>query len=1102
MIVYESDVQGFREDVLSNRIEERILARFEAANRHKVSASEVTSWKNSLAHMDRVLSTGSIPVDAGVAVEFFIPGSTKRMDFVITGLGEGKQKTAIIVELKQWTTAKLTDKDAIVETALGSGIRETSHPSYQAWSYASLLVDFNEAVRETPIEIRPCAYLHNCESADVIRHEFYREHLLRAPAFLRDDAARLRSFISEHIKFGDKKSGIFEILNGRIRPSKNLADRLASLLKGNPEFTLIDDQKVVFETALKLAKKAQIGAKQVLIVEGGPGTGKTVVAVNLLVRLIEGRLNAKYITKNAAPRAVYEAKLKGDFKKSALSNLFGGPDSMHSLEPNTFDTLIIDEAHRLRAKSGIFGNLGENQVAESIRAARLSIFFVDDAQRVTLKDVGGIEEIRRFASKEGAEVTITKLESQFRCNGSDGYLGWIDHTLGVYVTTPQVSAEAATVAVKVTVANQGAAPTQAQVKTQLLFADNRVAEFPAQTLELPAGGSAVAAAEVALAKPKLWDTTTPNRYTAVTTVEVGGKVVDRYETVFGIRSIAFTPDKGFILNGQHVQLKGVCNHHDLGALGSAWNTRAAQRQLETLKEMGFNALRTSHNMPAPELLDLCDAMGIVVMDESFDCWRRTKTGSDYATLFNDWHEQDLRAEYRRDRNHPSVVMWSIGNELPELIIPEEGPALAAHLTAIAHDEDPTRPTTVGSDKGASSSNGVQNAVDVLGMNYQDFHHKKIGYAQFRIVNPTVPLVGSETASCFSSRGEYFFQSREQVAAQNAAAAAEAAKKGKPAPAPRPFEAVSSYRSEGKSDFQMSSYDLYAPGWATIPDVEFAALEKNPHVAGEFVWTGFDYLGEPTPYSEDTTNLLNFHDAEAKAQMEKELKEMGKIKVPSRSSYMGAIDLAGFKKDRFFIYQAHWRPDLPMAHLLPHWTWPERVGQPVPVHLYTSGDEAELFLNGRSLGRKKKAEYEYRIRWDDVIYAPGVLKVVAYKNGKQWATDVVKTAGPATALTLSADRSTVTADGKDLSFVTVRLCDRAGTLVPRSNNLVSFIVSGPGEVVATDNGDATSHASFQSSQIKAYNGLALAIIRATGPGKITVTAKTEGMGDTKVVIKGL
>jgi len=717
-------------------------------------------------------------------------------------------------------------------------------------------------------------------------------------------------------------------------------------------------------------------------------------------------------------------------------------------------------------------------------------------------------DLTPYAKPGSDNVLSIRLDNPDNCSrwypGSGIYRNvWLVKTHAVHVgqwgtviATPQVSAEAATVAVKVAIANEGTTPTQALVKTRILFAGKLVTEMPTQTVELPASSSAVAAAEVTVAKPQLWDTTTPNRYTAVTAVEVGGKVVDRYETVFGIRSITFTADNGFLLNGKRVQLNGVCNHHDLGALGTAWNTRAAQRQLEILKEMGVNALRTSHNPPAPELLDLCDAMGILVMDESFDSWKIPKVKNGYSSLFGDWYEQDMRALLRRDRNHPSVVMWSIGNEVKELTDDEVGPAMAARLTAIAHEEDPSRPTTLGSNKPEASYNGIQKAVDVMGQNYQ-----RGGYDEFHIKNPAIPLVGSESSSAVSSRGEYFFQTPEQVAARNAATNKPSKRGGKKPTQNQPFEVISSVKTEGRADFQISSYDLYGPGWAILPDQDFAALEKNPHVAGQFVWTGFDYLGEPTPYNADESNLLNFTDSEGKAKMAKDMKELGKIVVPSRSSYFGIVDLAGFKKDRFYLYQAHWRPGLPMAHLLPHWTWPERVGQLVPVFLYTSGDEAELFLNGKSLGRKKKAQYEYRLRWDDVTYAPGELKAVAYKNGKPWATDVVKTAGPATALTLEADRSLIAADRKDLSFVTVTIRDKSGTLVPRSKNLVAFTVSGPGEIVATDNGDATSHASFQSPQIKAYNGLALAIIRATGPGKITVTAKSEGLKDATVLITG-
>lgn len=666
---------------------------------------------------------------------------------------------------------------------------------------------------------------------------------------------------------------------------------------------------------------------------------------------------------------------------------------------------------------------------------------------------------------------------------------------GTDITTPQVSAEAATVTAKVTIDNQGTIPIQALVKTHILFAGKPVTDLPAQTVELPAGGSAVAAAEVIVAKPQLWDTTTPNLYTAVTTVEVAGKVVDRYETVFGIRSIAFTADDGFHLNGKRVQLYGVCNHHDLGALGSAFNTRAAERQLEILQEMGVNALRTAHNPPAPELLDLCDAMGILVINEAYDSWKLPKVKNGYSELFDDWHEQDLRALIRRDRNHPSVVMWSLGNEVKELTDAVVGPAIGARLTAIAHEEDTTRPTSLGSNKPEASYNGIQKSVDVMGQNYQ-----RGDYAEFRIKNPTIPLVASETTSAVSSRGEYFFQTPEQVAAQNTASDRPEKRGGRNTTEPKPPAAISSVKTEGRADFQISSYDLYGPAWVITPDEEFAALEKNPHVAGQFVWTGFDYIGEPTPYNKDSTNLLNFTDPKERAQMAKEMEELSKISPPSRSSYFGIVDLAGFKKDRYYLYQAHWRPELPMVHVLPHWTWPERVGLGVPVFLYTTGDEAELFLNGKSLGRKKKAQYEYRLRWDDVIYEPGEIKAVAYKNGKEWATEVIKTAGPATALTLDADRANIAADRKDLSFVTVTIRDQAGTMVPRSKNLVSFTLSGPGEIVATDNGDATSHASFQSPNIKAYNGLALAIVRATGPGKIKLTAKAVGLKEATAVIE--
>jgi beta-galactosidase len=383
------------------------------------------------------------------------------------------------------------------------------------------------------------------------------------------------------------------------------------------------------------------------------------------------------------------------------------------------------------------------------------------------------------------------------------------------------------------------------------------------------------------------------------------------------------------------------------------------------------------------------------------------------------------------------------------------------------DEDPTRPVTAGCNHDVAGFNGFQHTVDVFGYNY-----KPHLYPKFRATNDTIPLFGSETASTVSSRGEYFFP-------------------------------VSEDKAQGLADFQVSSYDLYAPRWATTPDHEFRFQDELPYVAGESVWTGFDYLGEPTPYNADLSNLNNYSNPEDRDRAEQELAEIGKIRSPARSSYFGIVDLAGFPKDRFYLYQSRWRPDLPMVHILPHWNWPERIGLVTPVHVYTSGDEAELFLNGESLGRQRKGEFEYRLRWNDVVYQPGELKVVAYKDGKPWATNVMRTTGPATQLKLAADRDRIRADGRDLSFVTVTVADQDGLLVPRSEHRIRFTVQGPGELVATDNGDPTTFESFQSPERQAFNGLALAIVRAKPgeSGRIRLTAEAEGLKSGSVTIQG-
>jgi beta-galactosidase len=642
---------------------------------------------------------------------------------------------------------------------------------------------------------------------------------------------------------------------------------------------------------------------------------------------------------------------------------------------------------------------------------------------------------------------------------------------GTFITTPEVTAHAATVQAAITLGNHAATPARAVLRMALHPLAPGGAQGPAvatsapTAVEVAAGGTATATLALKVARPQLWSPASPRLYLAVTTVEQDGRLVDRHETIFGIRTVRFDPDRGLLLNGTRLPIQGVCLHHDLGALGAAFNVRALTRQLEIMKAMGANAIRTSHNPPAPELLDVTDRLGLLVMDELVDAWKTAKTPNDYSRLYDEWYDKDLRALIRRDRNHPSVILWSTGNEVKEQSQPE-GAAMAARHTAIAHEEDPTRAVSGANNKPAAGINGYQKGFDVWGANY----HTE-AYAKFRETNPTLPMIASETSSAVSSRGEYFFP-------------------------------VTSDKLGGRANFQVSSYDLSAPPWGISPDDQFRALDQAPWIAGEFVWTGFDYLGEPTPYNRDATNLLNFSDPEAQQRMQAQLERLGKISVPSRSSYFGIVDTAGFAKDRYYLYQARWRPELPMAHLLPHWTWPERAGQVTPVHVYTSGDEAELFLNGRSLGRKKKPPQQYRLRWDDVTYEAGELKVVAYKRGRRWASDTRRTAGPAAGLRLQADRTRIGADGQDLAFITASVVDKAGVVVPRAKDRIHFSSVGPGEVVATDNGDATSHESFQSRERAAYNGLALAIVRgrAGASGRVTITAAADGLAPATVSIE--
>ena len=788
---------------------------------------------------------------------------------------------------------------------------------------------------------------------------------------------------------------------------------------------------------------------------------------------------------------------------------------------------------------------------------------------------------------------------------------------GTYITTPEITNQKAIVKIETDLENNS--DKVQKIKYFHIVKEKTTGKIAAQSLPktiwVNKGCSITDTIEVEVNKPLLWELDSPEMYAAQTVITVDGTVTDKTQTNFGIRSVVWDADKGLILNGMITKLKGVCNHHDLGPLGAAVNDRALERQVEIMKEMGVNSIRTSHNPPAPQLLDICDRMGILVLDEAFDCWVLKKTKNDYHRHFSEWYERDVTNMVKRDRNHPCVFMWSSGNEIGEQWGRPQDLEVSRDLTELFHKLDPSRLVAAGCNQPNSYKNDFCETVDVYGFNY-----KPHLYEDFKNLHPQQPVFSSESSSCISSRGEYYFP-------------------------------VSDNKSQGFFNYQVSSYDLYAPNWAMKPDIEFEGQDRYPFIAGEYVWTGFDYLGEPTPYNNDKTLLINYHTEAERKEIEDKLSKMNGS--PSRSSYFGIVDLCGFKKDRFYLYQSRWRPDLPMAHILPHWNWAGREGEITPVHVYTSGDEAELFLNGNSLGKKKKAkigdaqeaktlpialstgktvaaktsedknptanavdgklntrwcaangsadnslqldlgevkdigscviywekdsscygydlfasadnsswqkvaeadfagaekfslhklstkaryiqvkftglkngcwasiaelqvfttsspeiididyrpEY-YRLRWDDVKYEPGELKVIAYKNGKQWAQDIVKTTGDPFALEASADRSELSANGDDLCFITVDIVDKDGNMVPKSDNLVEFSIEGPAEIIATGNGDATNHDCFKNTSRNAYNGKLLAIIRPIKDkaGKIIIKANSTGLNSTEQII---
>ena len=624
----------------------------------------------------------------------------------------------------------------------------------------------------------------------------------------------------------------------------------------------------------------------------------------------------------------------------------------------------------------------------------------------------------------------------------------IDHW-GVCVTTPVVSPEKAVVRVRTRIRTGSQAPCSVTLSTTI----GQVSAV--EVLEGVHDGDEVTQ-ELELPAPELWSPERPRLYELLSTVSPASAVpapvpAESYRTLVGIRSAEWKAD-GFYLNGSKTFLKGVCLHHDAGALGAVWNEDAWIRRLLKLKEMGCNAIRCSHNPPAPELLDLCDSMGFLVIDELTDTWTVPKKDNGYATLFAQWAEKDLTDMIRRDRNHPCVIAWSIGNECGEQGMPDKWD-IPMRLTAICHKEDPTRPTTAGNDNPWAASQNYARTIDVYGFNYKPHLYK-----EFRDSHPGQPFYGSETASCISTRGWYRF----------------------------PVAQEKDGGWDMSAPFQVSSYDLYAPAWASKPDYEWQYEDEVPECAGEFVWTGYDYLGEPTPFNMDPSVLTNFHTEEEREAFRKMVAGWGQqvsdVPLPSRSSYFGIMDLAGFPKDRFWLYQARWRPELRVAHILPHWTWPGREGEVTPVHVYTSGDEAELFLNGRSLGRK--AREGYRIVWDDVVYQPGTLEVICYKDGQKWAWDRVVTAGAPARLELEVNYS-----GSGLTYVSATVTDRKGRPVPGASPVLKFSVTG-GEFVAADSGDPTSHIPFSSRELPAFGGLCSVILK-TVPGTV-LTVESQGL----------
>ncbi|HSC55034.1 MAG TPA: glycoside hydrolase family 2 TIM barrel-domain containing protein [Phnomibacter sp.] len=620
---------------------------------------------------------------------------------------------------------------------------------------------------------------------------------------------------------------------------------------------------------------------------------------------------------------------------------------------------------------------------------------------------------------------------------------------GLFITTPEVHANAAIVQLQYKVANAGKTPQLVNVYTDVYdAAGKKVATSKTAVQRKVATDGAQYADRIEIKNPRLWSVSDPYLYKAITRIEMGGKLVDELKTPLGIRSFYFDSEKGFFLNNQALKIQGVCMHHDLGALGAAFNKAAAKRQLEILKNMGCNAIRFSHNPPAAAMLDLCDQMGFLVMVESFDMWKKKKKKYDYNLFFDQWHAADVSAMVLRDRNHPSVFMWSIGNEIPEQF-DSSGTRIAAELSAIVKSIDPSRPVTSALTETFAEKNFItkSNALDVLNFNYKEYDYEALPQ-RF----PGQKFVAGETASALETRGVYQMRSDSNRIW------------------PTNFKVQDDFKG-GNADFTCAAYDNTFAYWGATHEKAWVSVKKYPHMAGAFVWSGFDFLGEPVPYP-----------------------------WPARSSYYGIVDLAGFPKDVYYMYQSEWT-NKPVLHVFPHWNW--KAGDVVDVWAYYSqADEAELYLNDRSLGVQKKTDTSLHVMWR-VPFAPGTVKVVTRKGGKQVLSKTISTTGPAAGIELVANKTGLKANGEDISFVTIRVVDSKGRLVPDADARVKCSVSGAGFLAGMDNGFQVDSVSLQHHERATWKGLLLVMIQSNGKkGNITVRVKMEGFPEQIITLNSL